>query len=98
MAAVVAGQNEIGTGAVKIGREQQLRVSDDDVIGWDESMLITDAGRSVTPLPRKRNSHSPPFLGVNNSPHRASSPQPPLSQSPAAASQRTNALFRPPGQ
>ncbi len=59
MAAVMAGQNEIGTGAVKIRREQKLRVGDIDAIGMRRIDIDYGRRRPVTTLPRKRSHHSP---------------------------------------
>ena len=49
--AVVAGQNEIGTGAMKMRGEQQLRVGNDNIFGWAESGLITESKGPSLPFP-----------------------------------------------
>ncbi len=65
MPAVVAGQDKVRAGAVKLSGEEELRISDDDVTRVGRVDVDDGSRRSVTTLPRKRSSHSPPFLGVN---------------------------------
>ena len=78
VAAVMAGENEIGTGAVEIRREQKLRVGDIDGIGDAMNRRYYGRRRPITTLSRKRSIHySPlPFERDKNR-HPASCPQQP---------------------
>jgi hypothetical protein len=59
MAAILADENEIGTGALEIRREQELRVGDNDVAGMGGIKRDYGSRRSVTTVSSKRSSHSP---------------------------------------
>ena len=61
--AVAAGQNEIGTGAVKMRSEQELRIRYDDVIGL--AGIPVDYGSRAAAIPsdpKIRSRHSTPPL------------------------------------
>ena len=63
VAAVVAGKDEIGSGAAEIRREQEFRVRNNDGVGGTAGIEM-DYGRwrPETALSIKRSGHSPPLL------------------------------------
>src|ERR1700677_2133516 len=92
VAAVMGGENEIGTGAVEIRREQKLRVGDIDGIGMRWIDVDYGRRRPITTLSRKRSNHcSPlPFERDKESPSCQLSAAT-LAPSPAAAEPAQNA-------
>ena len=97
MPAVMAGQNEIGSRAVEIRREQQLRVGNDNVVGVGGidvdygsvaavTALLSRTQHAILPLPSERDQKSPSLPAARRRPSR--SPQRPPNTPSMRHSQR----------